>query len=377
MTGRDYKQLMRLHRETKQFIDPNNENHKTLSRLVDSAHNATLIKYQPVNYDLFKNFIQMRKEAAVDSLDKVKKIEDVSKQKREFLFMKNHAIIWFKEWTRLINQFKNTEIDLNESFKFKHNSIDYINLGEDAQGNEGDDYFNLLNEIDEIEKYSQELNEDRIKFKVRTIHPISDLQEDLKYCLKKNLELRNNPEQYKQILSTVKAVKSQQANIYEKLELDAKKSADELAEASRLLNLDEMAIEEGVPAEAFDLMSPDEELKFSVLQEFIIIDFKYKEKLNHVDENHKSFERGGKFGGWSQEHNDIFQHIYEQYHFHNINLVNCNFSLRDLLFDRIRRTFQNKFKVERAELIKHEEWNVTMCQFCLIYIKTNKIFDCF
>ena len=374
MTGRDYKQLMRLHRETKQFIDPNNENHKQLSRLVDSAHNATLIKYQPVNYDLFKNFIQMRKEAAVDSLDKVKKIEDVSKQKREFLFMKNHAIIWFKEWTRLINQLKNTEIDLNESFKFKHNSIDYINLNEDMQedGNEGDNYFNLLNEIDEIEKYSQELNEDRIKFKVRTIHPINDLQEDLKFCLQKNFELKNNPEQYKQIINTVKAVKSQQAKIYEKLDLDAKKATDELNEASRLLNFDEMTIEEGVPAEAFDLISPDEELKFSVLQEFIIIDFKYKEKLNHVDENHKSLERGGKFSGWTQEQNDIFQHIYEQYHFHNINLVNCNFSLRDLLFDRIRRTFQNKFKVERAELIKHEEWNVNSSQFL---IRNLNIFD--
>ena len=72
MTGRDYKNLMRLHRETKQFLDPsNNENHRQLSKLVDSAQNVTLTKYQPVNYNLFKNFIQLRKEAAVDSLDKV------------------------------------------------------------------------------------------------------------------------------------------------------------------------------------------------------------------------------------------------------------------------------------------------------------------
>lgn len=73
MTGRDYKQLIRLHRETKQFLEPSsNENYKQLSKLIDSAHNTTALKkYQPVNYELYKDFIHMRKEAAVGSLQKV------------------------------------------------------------------------------------------------------------------------------------------------------------------------------------------------------------------------------------------------------------------------------------------------------------------
>jgi hypothetical protein len=106
------------------------------------------------------------------------------------------------------------------------------------------------------------------------------------------------------------------------------------------------------------LESPDEELKLSVLNEFIIIDFKYKEKITQLNQNHQAIlNENSKFDGWGQYEHEIFEHIYEHYHYHNVNLTNCNFTLRDLLFDRMKRTFEiHGLKLNRNELVKHEEW---------------------
>lgn len=224
MTGRDYKDLIRLHRETKQFLEPSStENHRQLNKLVNSAHDANLIKYQPVNYDLFKDFIKTRKELAVKSLDKVKKIEDFNKEKKETLFIKNHGIIWLKEWTKLLNQLTNIEAEVETALKFEENSIDYFDFDDDDYVDDNEDCFKGLDEIDEIESYSAKLNDERIVFKVRTIHPIKDLQEDLQYCIAKNAKnLKSQPSMYNEILGTVETVKTQQANIIEKLESEAR-----------------------------------------------------------------------------------------------------------------------------------------------------------
>ena len=46
-------------------------------------------------------------------------------------------------------------------------------------------------------------------------------------------------------------------------------------------------IQQGIPEEAFDLECPDEDLKASVLKEFIFIDEKYLERLNNLEEDHE------------------------------------------------------------------------------------------
>ena len=49
----------------------------------------------------------------------------------------------------------------------------------------------------------------------------------------------------------------------------------------------ERNIQTGIPEEAFDLECPDLELKASVLQEFILLDQKYVEKLGELEQQHK------------------------------------------------------------------------------------------
>ena len=45
-------------------------------------------------------------------------------------------------------------------------------------------------------------------------------------------------------------------------------------------------VQQGIPEEAFDLDCPDEDLKAAVLKEFIVIDEKYLERLNSLEEGH-------------------------------------------------------------------------------------------
>ena len=58
----------------------------------------------------------------------MKKFEEFNKQKKDALFLKNHTLVWFKEWSKIYNQLKNTEVELEEALKFKQNSIDYMDM---------------------------------------------------------------------------------------------------------------------------------------------------------------------------------------------------------------------------------------------------------
>ena len=367
MTGKDYRQLIKQNKEIAKAVNvQKNEYFKALSKLAD---NHSLTKYDPVDYDLFKSFINQRKTIANDSMHKVKKIEENLKFKKETSMLKQHVTIWLKEWEKLTNQSQNIETEFEDYFKLlEHNSVAYIsmNTDEEISNDTKEDekvLFESLNAIDQLEDYSKRLNDDRIKFKVRTVLPINDLRDDLKFYLNKNSKniLLFNQQKNLEIINTINIVKDQQENILSRLGTDFTRLNHDVNDYVKKINQEELKVDEGIPAEAFDLESPDYELKVSVLQEFFIIDFKYKEKLKQLDEIHKSF-LSSKFGGWSQEDHEMFQHIYEHYNFHYSNLVNCNFTLRELIFDRIKRSLcekSNDRKIERNELVKHEEWTDT------------------
>lgn len=163
-------------------------------------------------------------------------------------------------------------------------------------------------------------------------------------------------------MQTIDTVKEQQAKLCSKLELESRQLQAELNDISNEINHGEMRVAEGVPQAALELDCPDQELKLSVLQEFIIIDFKYKEKLKQLNDSHKKNQI--KYSSWPSDENEMFLHIYDMYHFHSVNLNNCNFSLRDLMFDRMKRAYLNLFaaKKERTDLVKHEEW-VDYCKY--------------
>lgn len=211
----------------------------------------------------------------------------------------------------MISQYRVSEQELSNFSKlFEANSVDYIDLDRvDDDLNEDDNNNNnshnntndndssldmssvmMANsnnqQIDDLEHFDQLLNDDRLKFKVKTVCPIYDLSEDVCFYLKKR-RTAALAEQDQQVNLTIESVKSQQKRVLEQLEAEFFRLYIEVNEFADKLNEEEVT--RGIPIEAFELDCPNEELKISVLQEFIIIDFKYDEKLNQLNESYSKY----------------------------------------------------------------------------------------
>ena len=68
-------------------------------------------------------------------------------------------------------------------------------------------------------------------------------------------------------------------------------------ELPQLVQTGEPSVQHGIPAEAFDLECPDGEFKAAVLQEFILLDGKYVERLDRLDDEHYTAIRLVFFSG--------------------------------------------------------------------------------
>ena len=291
MTGRDYKKLVKLHRDTIQKTETyTNDSFRYLTKLID---NTSLIKkYTPVDYDLYKNFINERKQAASNSLTKVKQLETNNKLKKENLFSQHHSVVWLKEWSKLDHQYKLNELELEDLFRLLElNSVDYVDLKDvNSVVNENDDEVDQFfkdnnNPVDDLELYREKMYDERIKFKLNTVYPIKELKEDLEYYLRvtpvKDIR-EKNAEKNQQIFSMMNKVKNQQDKILINLDNEYDTLMSEIDDINKEITQNELQVSEGIPEQAYTLESPDEELKISVLQEFLIIDFKYKEKLDNL-----------------------------------------------------------------------------------------------
>jgi hypothetical protein len=234
MTGRDYKKLIKLHRDLNTHLDVNaNENLKYVSKLIDSA--KPLAKYQPVDYGLFKNFIKERKLAANDSLSKVKQIEDSNKAKKELLFNKQHVIVWFKEFKRLESQQKYVESEMEDYYKLlAHNSVAYYDLNspnsvtnlrhdDHADSNQYAKIFHSLNVIDALETYSKKLSREREDIQIANDLLLKDLKDDLRYYLKETSGGKHTREQNEEVIEMIESVKGQFSDLVDDLDSEYKK----------------------------------------------------------------------------------------------------------------------------------------------------------
>ncbi|XP_056007990.1 coiled-coil domain-containing protein 148-like isoform X2 [Ostrea edulis] len=309
-------------------------------RLQLRAHNGIRSnKYQPVDYDKLKLMAAEKKFAAQKSLLKVKKIEQMSKQSKENLLLKQHKLIWQKEFMRLNYLRKRIQAEV-ESHRRQN-------------ATEGSGCCRMYEHFD---LYESSLDEEFAKFKLNTCEPIWNLREDLQFWIQDNHEgIRlGDPDvvdKHAEIRQTINQVKGQQNSILQQLYNEQKCLEGEL-QSGFLWDITHGTSEtphidfaEGIPAEAFDLECSDDELKITVLQEFIIIDEKFRERLYFLEDEHSKILRG-LHGGWSEEDHFCFLVNYDQYP-RDLN------NRRKLILDRLRRHLPHK---ARHELVAHEEW---------------------
>lgn len=296
-------------------------------------------KIRPVDYEKLRNLAAEKKFSAHKTLLKVKKFEHLSKQNKENHLLKQHKMVWQKEFIKLNSVRKRTQAEIDNHIR--SNAVDSGICAQMYQ---------------EFEDYQSRLESEFTTFKQATTEPVWNLREDLQYWLKENLEdLRlgapDTVEKHKEIKSMVDSVKVQQEQVMERLKheqicLEQELKIGEFGEMGSANLYRRPHIQQGIPEEAFDLECPDEDLKANVLKEFLVVDEKYLERLNHLEADHEWTLSHGLYGGWEEMDHTNFVVIYDQYPY---DLANR----RMLIIDRIKRQVPGK---TRKDIVEHEHW---------------------
>ena len=90
------------------------------------------------------------------------------------------------------------------------------------------------------------------------------------------------------VLKVVESVKIQQRVVMEKLQMEQEQLEQELDslslhEMTGMGGMSDAVIETGIPDEAFDLECPDDQLKDTILEEFLLLDKKFEAQLEYLN----------------------------------------------------------------------------------------------
>ncbi|KAK3799506.1 hypothetical protein RRG08_052691 [Elysia crispata] len=269
---------------------------------------------------------------------KVAKIEKKSQQHKENTILKQHQLVWQKEFLRLQHLRKKADADIENHMKNNRDS-------------------DICNQVYKDFDYCDAgLSADFGAFKKATVDPVWNLRDDLRYWLTENREdlKLGSPdviEKHAQIRTTVSQVQKQQEDIMEKLSMEQTRLEDEL-QTETLLELcpplleKHIAVTGGIPQEALDIYCPDARLRENVLNEFNIIDQKYQTMITDIGNRHELALSYDECGNWDPQEHFQFVAIHDQY---PRELPNR----RTLLFDRLKRHLPKK---SRSSLSGHEDW---------------------
>lgn len=328
MSGRDLRKFVNFHRSAIGAADSS-----LVNRFIE-GHGSN--RYRPANYDKLQAIAQLRKAAGNKTFQKVEKITKASKEKKEQNLLQQHKACWSKEKIRL------------HSLQWKLQSdIDALRPGSPL------DYSSIKEFFQDLEIYEEILSEDTNEFKKSTIQPLWDLREDLQFWLGENRDrilMGVADKEHSEVLQVVESVKIQQQGVMEKLQIEQSQLEEELDgmalhELVGSGTMSDIVTDTGIPDDAYTLECPDEHLKMTVLEEFLLLDKKYEAQLEYLSIKYQHAKQGTT-GGWSKHDHLHFVHLMEQY---PPELPNR----RMLYIDRMLRELSHK---TRSQLVEHEEW---------------------
>ncbi|XP_028395006.1 LOW QUALITY PROTEIN: coiled-coil domain-containing protein 148-like [Dendronephthya gigantea] len=319
MSGRDLRTFVNFHRNAIGASDPS-----LVSRLADGR---TTGRYKEVDYGKLKAITKLKNAAGQQSLQKIKSIHHLSKEKKELNILQQHKTCWKKELIRL-----------NSLYKSKLYELDMVRAGFPWEQSSVKDFFI------EVEEYEDFMNEDFLTFSKNTVKPLWDLQEDISAWLQ---EYKGNSDPH-EVSTVLESVKLQQRQIMEHLEEEQAELENDLA----LVRLHHAVHDEeyprvipGIPEEALSLTCPYDDLKSLVLNEFELLDKRYKTHLDYLNVKYSEILEM-KDEGWERDNHLRFQHILEQY---AADMPNR----RSLYVDRMLREMPH---LTRHDIVEHEKW---------------------
>ncbi|XP_074659344.1 coiled-coil domain-containing protein 148-like isoform X1 [Tubulanus polymorphus] len=319
MSGRDYRAFVTSHRSNIELKDDHRDN--SIDWVNGGLHCR---KYKPVDYEKLKKNAAEKKLAASKSYLKVKKISQFSRESKEQSFIKQHKLLWQKEFIRLRNLRDRYQADCN-------------NFLLDCSGGEI---------LYELQTHQTLLESNLIDFQRASVKQIQSLRE---YLQDSNILDKKDDVNCQQDIDAIRSMLGQHNDSIEHLEIDQISQETELKSSSiwNTWQSHEKRIVIGIPLEAFDIDCPDCEMKSSILNEFSILDAKFTEHLADLDGSH-SFVKDGHFGNWNEVDHNKFECIRDQYPRDMPNR-------EQLYMDRLQREFRDSFS--KTELIEHDKWS--------------------
>lgn len=328
MSGRDLRKFVNFHRTAIGAADSS-----LVNRFVEGQGSN---RYRPADYDKLQAIAQLRKAAGNKTFQKIEKITKASKAKKVRGLLQQHKACWTKERIRLHSLQRKLQSD-----------IDALRPGSPLDSSSVKEFFQDLKIYEEI------ISEDFQEFNKNTVQPLWDLREDLQFWIGENRDkilMGVAEKEHAEVLTIVESVKMQQHLVLEKLQIEQDQLEQELDSMGVHEMMKDMMMsgtikQTRIPDEAHELECPDEQLKASVLEEFILLDKKFETQLEYLDLKYQHVKQSSS-GGWSKQNHLHFVHLMEQY---PPELPNR----RMLYIDRMLREMPHK---TRSELVDHEQW---------------------
>ena len=319
MSGRDLRTFVNFHRNAIGSSDP-----ALVARLVNGQN---IGRYKEVDYEKLKAITKLKNAAGHQYLQKIKSIHQLSKGKKELNIIQQHKTCWKKE-----------QIRLNSLYKSKLYELDIVRAGLPWEQSLVKDFFV------EVEEYEDFIKEDFLTFSNNTVKPVWDLQEDIHIWLQEN-KGQSDPDE---VLKILECVKLQQRHIMEQLEeQQAKLESDlDVIRLHHVIHDDEYPhVIPGIPEEALFLTCPYDDLKSVVLNEFQLVDKRYKTHIDYLNVKYANAIEN-KDEGWAKDDHLRFQYILDQYRGDIPNR-------RSLYVDRMMREMPH---LSRHDIVEHESW---------------------
>lgn len=267
MSGRDLRKFVNFHRTAIGAADSS-----LVNRFVEGQGSN---RYRPADYDKLQAIAQLRKAAGNKTFRKIEKITKASKEKKVQGLLQQHKACWTKERIRLHSLQRKLQSD-----------VDALRPGSPLDPSSVKEFFQDLKIYEEI------VSEDFQEFNKNTIQPLWDLREDLQFWIGENRDkilMGVAEKEHAEVLKIVESVKMQQHLVLDKLQMEQEQLEQELDsmgvhEMMKVMMMSDTIIKQtGIPDEAHELECPDEQLKASVLEEFILLDKKYETQLEYLE----------------------------------------------------------------------------------------------
>ena len=233
-------------------------------------------KYRDVDYEKMKDLVKKYEESGLQSLRRMKELSKANKRSKEMSLIKQHSDVWIEECHNLNTSRNMVYVEL-ETLRAKQLNCD------DSE---------LKRFFHEALMFEAQAEMDREVFHTNTVKPILQLVDDLKYWMRQLSSCNNSQhlfQHHDSVSEELELVKHQQSDLQLKLE-EAYQDVNvdvEIVEKNYFdVFSDDVKIEQGIPSCTKQLMCPYDELKVSVLNEFLIIDQRYISQLDVLKEKH-------------------------------------------------------------------------------------------